>query len=350
MEAACGLGGVPVQEAYYDLALTEKVMEKVCQTFYSDCLPLSHLRYPQVYQLLGAKNFILGSSGVMQHPEIETMHAEDYDDYIAAPFKTIMEKFMPRVCAAYDADPVSKSLVLAAAIEAHRNQMAALGGIYGRLIAKFGYGPGLVTNQQIEAPFDFIADQLRGFKAITMDIRRCPDKVKAACEVTADLMVRLATPAVMRPGLITFIPLHLAPFISNKAFEELYWPSFRDTIVRLDKMGIACALFVEQDFTRFCPWMEQLPKSTIMYMEGGDPKVFTETVGKNHAFGGFYDPTITLGRTKEACVDEAKRLLEICMKSDHHFFRFDKGVIDIKSIDIPKLQAVLEYVRDNGNY
>ncbi|MDR2743544.1 MAG: hypothetical protein LBB98_15545 [Treponema sp.] len=350
VEAACGLAGVSLLDAHYNLALMEKAFDKTCETFYSDALPLTNLRYPDVYQLLGAKNFILGSGGVMQHPEIETMYAEDYDEFIDAPYKTILEKFLPRVCVALDTDPINKSLVLARALNAYRNVAGTIWGIYGKLTGKYGYGPGLVTNQMIEAPFDFLADQLRGFKAITMDIRRCPGKVKAAVEAITPLMIRMAKPAKMRPGLITFIPLHLAPYINQKAFDELYWPTFEKTIVELDKIGIACSLFVEQDWTRYCEYLERLPKTTIMYMENGDPKRFTETVGRDHTFGGFYDPTITLVRSKEACIDAAKRLLDTCMKTGHFFFRFDKGVMDIKSVDVPKLQAVLEWVRDNGNY
>jgi hypothetical protein len=85
-------------------------------------------------------------------------------------------------------------------------------------------------------------------------------------------------------------------------------------------------------------------------MENGDPKRFAETVGKDHVFGGFYDPTVTLSRSREECIDNAKRLLDICMKSDHYYFCFDRNVMDIKSVDVPKLQAVLEWVRENGNY
>jgi hypothetical protein len=123
----------------------------------------------------------------------------------------------------------------------------------------------------VEAPFDFLADQLRGFKAITMDIRRCPDKVKAAVEVITPLLIKMAIPPVIRPGLITFIPLHLAPFINMKAFEELYWPTFEKTIVELDKAGIACSLFVEQDWTRYCEYLERLPNRRSCSWKGATP-------------------------------------------------------------------------------
>ncbi|MDR0562872.1 MAG: hypothetical protein LBG73_09330 [Spirochaetaceae bacterium] len=350
MEAACGLAGVSLIEAHYNLELFEKALAKVCETFYSDVFAPRSTRFAHVYQILGARNWILGSNGTIQHPEIETMYTEDYDEFIADPYKTIMEKFLPRACAAQNTDPINNSLALANAYGAYKDIINVQNGIAANMIAKYGYVPGFITNQMIEAPFDFLADQLRGFKGITMDIRRCPGKVKAAVEAITPLMIKMATPAAMRPGLISFIPLHLAPFINPKAFDELYWPTFETMIVELDKKGIACSLFVEQDWTRYCEYLERLPKSTIMFMEGGDPKRFTETVGKDHAFAGFYDPTITLAKSKQECIDEAKKLLDICMKSDHFYFNFDKNIIDIKSVDVPKLQAVLEWVHENGIY
>jgi hypothetical protein len=278
------------------------------------------------------------------------MRVEDYDEFIAAPYTTIVEKFLPRVCTALDTDPVNRGLNLAKAFGQWKMISTAQLGVYGKMNQKYGYVGGFITNQMIEAPFDFLADQLRGFKSISMDIRRVPDKVKAACEAIAPLMVRLAVPAVPRPGCISFIPLHLGPFINDKAFDELWWPTFEQVVVELDKKGIACSLFVEQDWTRRVEYLARLPKSTIMFMESGDPKRFTETLGKDHVFGGFYDPTITLSKSKEECIDAAKRLLDTCMKSSHFYFTFDKSVIDMKSIDVPKLQAVLEWVRENGKY
>jgi hypothetical protein len=350
MEAACGYAGIDLMKAHYSMELTEQAYDKTCADFPADTMPARNIRFASIYQLLGAKNWILGSNGTIQHPEIETMHTDEYDEFIAAPYKTIIEKFLPRACGALDKDSIDAGLSLAIAYGAYKNIVASQGAVYAKMGVKYGYVPAFITNQPIEAPFDFLADQLRGFKGITMDIRRCPGKVKAAVEAITPLMIKMATPPTIRPGLISFVPLHLAPFINQKAFDELYWPTFEKMIVELDKKGIACSLFVEQDWTRYCEYLERLPKSTVMFMEGGDPKRFTETVGKDHVFGGFFDPTITLARSKQECIDEAKKLLDICMKSDHFYFTFDKSVIDMKSVDVPKLQAVLEWVYENGTY
>jgi hypothetical protein len=349
MGGTCSYAGIDMMQAHYSMELREKALDKFYAAFIADAFS-GDTRHPPVYHILGAKNWTTGSNGAMQHPEIEIMYAEDYDEFIDAPYKTIVEKFLPRVCAALDTDPVTRSLKLAAAYGAHKNIAAARNGITAKLMARYGYVPALATNQMIYAPFDFLADQLRGFKAITIDIRRCPDKVKAAVEAVTPLMIKMAVPPVIRPGLITMIPLHMAPYINQKAFEELYWPGLEKVVVELDRKGIACFLFAEQDWTRYCEYFERLPKSTIMRVEAGDPKRFTETVGKDHVFGGFYDPTITLTRSKEECIDEAKRLFDICMKSDHFYFAFDRSIMDIKSVNVPKLQAVLEWVRENGKY
>jgi len=350
LESACGYAGIDLMKAHFNKELELHAFDKISADFYSDVLPTLNFRFASTYQLLGAKNWILGSDGTIQHPEIETMHVEDYDDFIKAPYKTIIEKFLPRVCTTLNKDPYTNGINFAVAYGDYQRNKNALGATYGAMIGKYGYAPGFITNQMIEAPFDFLADQLRGFKAINMDVRRCPDKVKAAVEAITPLMIKLAIPPVMSPGLISFIPLHLGPFINSKAFKELYWPSLEKVIVELDKIGIGCCLFVEQDWTRYCDVLATLPKSTVLWMEAGDPKRFTETVGKNHVFGGFFDPTITLSKTKEQCIDEAKKLLDICTKSDHFYFTFDRGIIDIKSVNVPKLQAVLEWVGNKGTY
>ena len=350
LEAACGYAGVNLAKAHYDMELVEKAFESICKDFYSDALPVGNIRYPAPYQILGAQNWTLGSNGAVQHPEIVTMQAEDYDKYIANPYDTIVEKFMPRACKELDTDPVTRSLVLAKAYRSFKKYSEATRALCGKLSAKYGLTPGIITGELIEAPFDFIADQLRGFKEINMDLRRRPDKVKAACEATLPLMLKRAITPVITPGKINYIPLHLAPYIKTSDFEKYFWPTLEELVVEMDKVGIACTLFAEEDWTRYAEYLERLPKSSILMFEYGDYKRFKETVGKEHLMGGFFDPTITLTRTKEQCIDEAKRLIDVCAPGGKFYFGFDKAVMDIKSIDVPKLQAVLEWVSANTDY
>jgi hypothetical protein len=350
LESACGLAGIDIKKAHYSMELVEQALEKVCQTFRCDTMPARTSRFAYIHQLVGAKNWIMGSDGTLQHPEIAPMNPDEYDEFINAPYKTVVEKILPRICSSLEKDPISNGLTLTAAYGAFKNISGANMALNGKLSAKYGYVPGFINNQPFLAPFDFISDHLRGFTGINVDVRRIPDKVKAAAEVLVPLTMKMAVPPVMRPGICSFVPLHLGPYLNKKAFEELYWPTLEKIIVELDKIGISCALFAEHDWTSRASYLASLPKSSIVYMEMGDPKVFADTVGKDHVIGGFYDPTISLTRSKEECIDEAKRLLDIVMKTGKYYFCFDKSVLSIKSINVSKIQAVLEWIYENAKY
>lgn len=348
-EAACPLADVELIKAHYDMGLVEKAYTKACEAIYSDSFPCGNLRMPAVYQQLGAQNWVLGSRGVVQHPEIETMRADEYDALINDPYGFIVETLLPRVCTALR-DPVAGPINMAKAYATYNQMLMAQGPIIGKLKQQYEYVPGITTGAIIEAPFDFIADQLRGFKGINMDVRRQPEKVKAACEAVLPLMIKRGAPNPMRPGVCNFVPLHLAPFISDKTFADLYWPTFEKLLVELDKKGVACYIYAEGDFTRYADYLARLPESTVISFEDGDYKLLKKVVGKNHVISGFIDPTITLTRSKEACIDEVKRHVDVLGDGGRYWFSFDKGLMDLGSFDLPKVAAMLEWVRDNTNY
>jgi uroporphyrinogen-III decarboxylase len=278
------------------------------------------------------------------------MNEDEYDEFIAGPYKMITEVFVPRACSELNRGPVANGMIFAKAFSEYRNQVKTHNDIYGRLTEKYDYAPGIITGPLTVAPFDFIADQLRGIKGITGDIYRVPDKVEAAVEAVTPYMIKLAAPRRPKERINCFIPLHLAPLISPAHFTNLYWPSLKELVEKADALGVSSTVFLEQDCTRYIEQFSSLPGSTVGWVDSGDREQFTNVFGAGHVFGGFFDPTITLARSKEACIDEAKRILDVCMKSEHFFFGFDRNVMDIKSVDIGKLQAVLEWVRDNARY
>jgi len=351
-EAACGLANIDIKTANYDMALVEQAFDKVCETFPSDTMPAGGaFRHAFHTQFMGSKNWRMGSNGTFQHPEIEHMSPDEYDELIKDPFKFIMETIGPRTASRWGDDPFAKGMRLAAGYMIQQKLNGDLMAIQRKLSAKYGYVQGLITHMTgATVPFDWLSNGFRGFVGINRDVRRCPDKVKAAVNALLPLTLKRVIPPVTRPGLICFVPLHLGPFLNKKAFDDIYWPVMEKMTLELDKAGIACCFFVESNWTRLCPYLERLPKSSIFYMEQGDPKVFSDTVGRDHIIGGFYDPTITLTRSKEECIDAAKKLLDIVMKTGKYYFCFDKGVMHIKSIDVGKLQAVLEWVTENARY
>jgi len=121
-------------------------------------------------------------------------------------------------------------------------------------------------------------------------------------------------------------------------------------ILFMDRQGVAVNVFAEGDWSRYYEHMSRLPVTTSFQMEEGDWAAIKKSFGREHVFGGLYDPTITLTRTKEECIDEAKRLFEICGEGGRFYFCFNRNVMDINSIDSSKLRAVLDWIHTKAVY
>lgn len=342
--------GKDLAQAQWDTSELEEIYNKVCQDFYSDTMPALALRFPSYYKLLGARNWQMSSNGFLQHPEVEGLTVEEYDDFIQSPFDCIVERVLPRLYTELDKDPNTKALNMAKAFTAFNDDMGKAGMLSAQMIEKYGYAQVNLFAGFCEAPFDFVADQLRGFKGISTDVRRVPDKVEAAVEAITPWMIKMGSYPNPSKTTATFIPLHMAPYLRPKDFERFYWPTFKKTVESLKENGSASFLFVEHDWMRYVDYLEQLPENTIMMFEYGDPKLVKEKLGKKHIITGFYPISLLKTGTKEQCIDKAKELIDILAPGGKYIFGFDKSPITVDSINVENLQAVLQYVAENANY
>lgn len=352
LEFAIQYAGKDLTKSQWDTpnALLE-VFEKVCQNFVTDVNPVVNKRFPSVYKLLGAKNWVMGSNGFIQHPEVEGLTQEEYDEFIASPYDCIMEKVLPRLYSELNSSSATKAVVLAKAFKAYFDERNYMAMTIAKVNEKYGYSSAAGSVGSCVAPLDFLADILRGFKGISLDIRRIPDKVEAAVAAVLPLMIKMGTPA-MGPDKYasTNIPLHMAPFMREKDFARLYWPTLKKLVEALAEMGQPAQLFLEQDWMRFINYLEELPENTRMRFEYADPKVVKEKLGQKHILIGFYPLALLKTGTKQQCIDKAKELIDILAPGGRYLFDFDKIPLTADSVNIENLQAVLEYVAANANY
>ncbi len=76
-----------------------------------------------------------------------------------------------------------------------------------RELAALGFPPIPFFNTMAEAPFDFIADTLRGMRGIFLDMMRIPEKLLAAEEKVSRLQLKYAIANTRILGLpYTFSP------------------------------------------------------------------------------------------------------------------------------------------------
>ncbi|MFZ7120514.1 MAG: uroporphyrinogen decarboxylase family protein [Eubacteriaceae bacterium] len=354
IEALAQYGNVDIISAQWDISILEDTLNKLCQELYSDICPGGgSIRFPSYYDLLDSQSFMMGSDGFMQHPEVHGMLPEEYDDLIKNTYDTLIEKVIPRQYLALGAeDPFNVAITLAQSILAFSGEMGKSAALKGKMIEKYGYYPGAPAGSGgfTEAPLDFVADQLRGFKGMSMDLRRIPEKVAEACEAVYPIVLKRGMPTnVSNYGLVG-MPLHMPTFMREKDFEKYYWPTFKKLVDEFASHGVHVSLFCEDDWTRYLDYLYELPTDTEMRFEYGDPKLIKEKLGKKHILTGLYPLTYLNTHTKQECVDKAKEYIDILAPGGKYFFTFDKAIVSANEINMENLFAVAEYVKNHAVY
>ncbi|AOT68687.1 uroporphyrinogen decarboxylase family protein [Geosporobacter ferrireducens] len=353
-EVIAGFGGFDLVEAQWNPGIVEEAVDKICQTLYADTCPsMGSLRYPSFYQALESQSFVMGSNGFFQHPEVIGMLPEEYDYLIEKPYDCLLEKVIPRQYKALDlSNPVKMMLSFSKSLLGYNNDMMAGGMIVGKMVEKYGYYPGAPFGSGgfTEAPFDFLADQLRSFKGISMDVRRMPEKVAEACEALYPIVLKMGMPRTISNYGTVMLPLHMPTFMREKDFEKLWWPSFKKMLDEYASMGIHSQIFCEDDWTRYLDYLYELPTNTVIMFEYGDTKQIKEKLGKKHIIQGLYPVTMLKTHTKEQCVDKAKEMIDILAPGGKYIFGLDKSPLTIHDIKMENLCAVTEFVRDYAVY
>lgn len=350
-EATAQVGGINLFDAQWNPVIMAEAAAKVCDRLYSDVCPTGgSLRYPAFYNILESQSFVMGSNGFIQHPEVMGMEADDYEYLIENPLDCMLERILPKQYKSLKMDsPVDYALNFAKSILAYHEDLGKVMGNILPLVPQYGYYPG-APGGFTEAPFDFLADQLRGFRNITMDVRRNPQMVYDACEALSPILFKKGLPKVQTPLSRVTYPLHMPTFMREKDFEKLWWPSMKNLCESYASMGIYNHLWCEDDWTRYLDYLLDLPANTLLMFEYGDLKKIKDKVGGKHIIAGLYPVSLLSTGTKEECIDKAKELLDVLAPGGKYIFSMDKIIISINEKELENLSAVTEYVRDHGSY
>lgn len=353
-EAVAQFGGLDLKESQWKPKMMEQAANDLCNVLYSDVCPAStfNLRNPEYYKMLKSQSFVMGSNGFMQHPEVVGMLFEDYDYLIDKPWDCLLEKVIPRQFKTLDpSDPIAMATSLAAAVIAYNSYLGECIPMGMALTQKYGYYPGNgLGDGMSEAPFDYLADQLRSFTGIIGDSKRVPQKVVDACEALYPILFKKGMPTVVNQYSRVMYPLHMPTFMREKDFAKMWWPTFYQMCTEYASLGVSNTLWCEDNWMRYLDYLYELPTNTMLIFEYGDPKVIKEKLGKKHIITGLYPITLLKTGTKQQCIDKAKELIDILAPGGKYIFALDKIIITNDSINLDNLIAVTEYVRDNAVY
>lgn len=346
---AINYAGYPIKRSAVDPKIMGEAMEKIAQDFATDTCPSLFSRNPLFYKSLKSINFTESKTGIMQHPEVSCMDRSEYDAFIKNPFGFIVDKILPRVYKALDSEGAGYGMSLVRAMNIQTDMTTPILMEAGRVSKKYGLpltGAGLV-----EAPMDYISDMIRGFSEITMDIRRCPEKVAAAAEAVLPLMDRLAAQLPAVKGKLISIPLHMPVFMREKDFAKLWWPTFKEMVERMAARGQYMRIYFEGDWTRYYDYLQDLPKGHILgAFEYMDPQLAKDKLGKTMCITAGYDVSLLQYGTKEKVIDEAKKLMDVLAPGGGYIFTVAKGITYPNDGTPENVRALYEFVESYGKY
>jgi uroporphyrinogen-III decarboxylase len=201
------------------------------------------------------------------------------------------------------------------------------------------------------APFDTVGDSLRGTQGVILDMFRCPDKLHAAMDRIADITIANAIDtADAAKGIMVTFPLHKGDdtFMSDKQFEEFYWPSLKKVILALIEEGLLVMCFAEGRYERRLEAISELPKGWTMWQfDQTDMANAKRVIGDVCCIAGNVPSSLVSTGTARQVKENCRRLIEICAPGGGYILAGGASVAETKA---ENLRAFTEAAKEYGVY
>ena len=304
-----------------------------------------------------------------QYVEAGYMRADEYDALIADPEGYFRRALLPRFGTAFAplaglapfsdmmeaaslpfnilpfADPAVADGVqrLAEAARESFTYLKATAVADGDAAGRLGIPPEL--GGSAKAPYDTLADTLRGTRGIMTDRFRQPDKILEAAERLVPLMIDLGVRQAARaeaPLIVFWLHKGADGFMSDADFRIFYWPTLKAVMRGLIEQGIVPAMFAEGGYSKRLEVIadDELPPGSALWMFDQ-----TDMAAAKRALGGY---ACIAGNVPSALLavgtaDDVERyvadLLDECA-TDGGFLLRNGAVLDVAKAE--NLKAMIE--------
>ena len=333
----------------------------------------------KVFEILDYKQYKWPGHGVSeksvyQYVEGEYMLAEDYPALINDPSDFWLRTYFPRVFGAleplknippftelWEVVSVSAHMIpfgipevqnaLKALMEAGNEAMAWIQRIIGFEMEARGMGFVSGAGGISKAPFDLLADTLRGTRAIMMDMYRRPEMVLKAVERLTPLAIKQGVNgATFQGNPVVFIPLHKGAdgFMSDEQFKKFYWPTLKALILGLAAEGCVPFLFCEGSYNSRLEYLKELPKASCLWVfDRTDMANAKKLLGKKLCIGGNVPSGLILTGTPEQVKAYCKNLIDVVGKGGGYIMSFGTSMDEGKADTI---HAMIDFTKEYGVY
>ena len=372
--------GVTPYKAMYDVDKMLDAQERFLKDFKPDYGGSPALiGSGKVLEILGYKQYKwpgynLPKDSGYQYVEGEYMMADEYDAFIDDPSDFWARTFVPRMCGALEglkmASPwtdmwevvtVSLQMIpfgippvqgaLKALIDAGNEAMGWIQkvGAFDAKSKAMGF-PGIWGGAS-KAPFDILADTLRGTRAIMLDMYRQPEKLEKALERTVPLAISQGLRGAAMSGVPTvFMPLHKGAdgFMSDAQFKRFYWPTFKAVVLGLAEEGVMAFPFCEGSYNSRLEYLKELPKSSSFWLfDRTDMVKAKEAVEDKLGIAGNVPAGLILTGTPDTVKAYCKNLIDTVGKGGGYMMSWGTALDEGKA---DTMHAVIDFTKEYGVY
>ncbi len=316
----------------------------------------------------------LPKEAAYQYVEGEYMMADEYDAFINDPSDFWFRTFMPRMCGALDGlkmvSPwtdmwevvtVSPQMIplgippvqaaLKALLDAGNEAMAWIQKFGGFDVKQKAMGFPGIWGGASKAPFDILADTMRGTRAIMLDMYRQPEKLEKALERLVPLAISQGLRGANMSGVPTvFMPLHKGAdgFMSDAQFKRFYWPSFKAVILGLAEEGVVAFPFCEGSYNTRLEYLKELPKySSFWLFDRTDMVKVKEAIGDKIGIAGNVPAGLIVTGTPDGVKAYCKNLIDTVGKGGGYMMSWGTALDEGKA---DTMHAMIDFTKEYGVY
>jgi uroporphyrinogen-III decarboxylase len=296
----------------------------------------------------------VGFNYIEPNEDAAFMREDEYDQLIDDPTAFLYNVWLPRV---------STEITRPGEPATARNHLALVKSAMAMMVYFYAFGPQVQRLREecssvsaiagiFKAPFDILADKLRGYVGLTLDMQTQPDKVLKACEALMPHLVHVglttADPAKQVP-IGFWMHRGCVPFINPKQFQSHYWPTLKPCIEEFWKHGHQTLFYAEGNWDYHLDDFGSLPERSIVYhVDRGD--ILQAHQKLHHRFalsGGIPNVLLSYGKPEEVRARCRKVIDEVARDGG---YIMDASAIMQNDTSVENLQALTEFTRSYGVY
>jgi len=282
------------------------------------------------------------------------MKSDEYDQFIEDPTGFLFNVWLPRVSADVRAMDEKTSM---------RNNLSFLKGGMAMLsyFNAFGRQNELLRKESgtvsaisgiLKAPFDIIADKLRGYVGLAIDVIERPEKVLTACEA---LVPHLTYVALSGADPEKNVPVGLwmhrgcVPFFSKEQFAKFYWPTLKPIIEELWSQGHQTLFYAEGNWDAHLDSFAELPEGSIVYhVDQGDIFEVHRKLGEKFCISGGIPNLLLSYGTPDEVRAYCKKVIDGVARDGGYIM--DAAAIVQNDARVENIKAMTDFTREYGVY